>query len=42
MKIVKGCPSTSMNDYQLNTTTMIRHAVRNFPDREILYRNNNR
>lgn len=41
MRMVKGCPSTSMNDYQLNTTTLIRHAVRNFPDQEILYRNNN-
>lgn len=40
--MVKGCPSTSMNDYQLNTTTLIRHAVRNFPDQEILYRNNNK
>lgn len=41
MRRIKGCPSTSMNDYQLNTTTFIRHAVRNFPDREILYRVNN-
>ena len=41
MRMVKGCPSTSMNDYQLNTTTLIRHAVRNFPDQEILYRSNN-
>lgn len=41
MRMVKGYPSTSMNDYHLNTTTMIRHAVRNFPDREILYRSNN-
>lgn len=40
MKIVKGCPSTSMNDVQLNTTTMIRHAARTFPDREIFYRHN--
>ncbi|OAT84991.1 long-chain fatty acid--CoA ligase [Desulfotomaculum copahuensis] len=39
MKIIKGCPSTSMNDYQLNTTTIIRHAARNFPEREIVYRN---
>jgi fatty-acyl-CoA synthase len=38
MNIVKGCPSTSMNDYQLNTTTIIRHAARNFPEREIVYR----
>jgi len=40
MRMVKGYPSTSMNDVQLNTTTIIRHAVRNFPDREILYRYN--
>lgn len=40
MRMVKGYPSTSMNDFQLNTTTMIRHAARNFPDREILYRYN--
>ncbi len=38
MNIIKGCPSTSMNDYQLNTTTIIRHAARNFPEREIVYR----
>lgn len=41
MKIVKGCPSTSMNDYQLNTTTLIRHGARNYPNQEILYRSNN-
>ncbi|MFS0553849.1 long-chain-fatty-acid--CoA ligase [Brevibacillus sp. 179-C9.3 HS] len=41
MRMVKGSPSTSMNDYQLNTTTLIRHAVRNFPDQELLYRSNN-
>ena len=41
MRIVKGAPSTSMNDYQLNTTTLIRHAVRNFPNQEIVYRSNN-
>lgn len=41
MRMVKGCPATSMDDYQLNTTTMIRHATRNFPEREILYRDNN-
>lgn len=40
MRIVKGCPSTSMNNYPLNTTTMIRHAVRNFPNQEILFRKN--
>ncbi|SFR10396.1 long-chain fatty acid--CoA ligase [Desulfoscipio geothermicus] len=38
MNIIKGFPSTSMNDYQLNTTTIIRHAARNFPEREIVYR----
>ncbi|WP_379969309.1 long-chain-fatty-acid--CoA ligase [Ectobacillus sp. sgz5001026] len=40
MRLLKGCPSTSMNDFQLNTTTLIRHAVRNFPDQEILYMSN--
>lgn len=40
MKMIKGAPATSVDDYQLNTTTMIRHSVRNFPDQEILYRKN--
>lgn len=40
MKMIKGAQATSMDDYQLNTTTMIRHAVRNFPTQEILYRTN--
>lgn len=38
MQIIKGCPSTSMDDYQLNITSMIRHTARNFPEREIVYR----
>ena len=38
MKMIKGCPSTSMDDYQLNHTTLIRHAARNFPEREVVYR----
>src|SRR6266478_8180959 len=37
-EIVKGCPSTMGDDYQLNTTTLIRHAVRTHPDQEIVYR----
>ncbi|MGG0658227.1 long-chain-fatty-acid--CoA ligase [Rummeliibacillus pycnus] len=40
MRLVKGCPSTSMNDYHLNTTTMIKHTVRNFPNQEILFKKN--
>jgi len=40
MEYIKGCPSTSMDDYQLNITTLIRHAARNFPEREIVYRTN--
>lgn len=39
MEIIKGHPSTSMNDYQLNTTTLIRHAARNFPEQEIIFKN---
>lgn len=42
MRVVKGHPATSMDDVQLNTTTMLRHAVRNFPEREILYRYNDK
>lgn len=38
MKRVKGFASTSMNDYQLNTTTIIRQAASNFPEREIVSR----
>ena len=36
MKIVKGLPSTSQDDYQLNITTLIRHAARNFGGQEIV------
>ncbi len=37
-EIVKGCPSTMGDDYQLNTTTLIRHAARTYADQEIVYR----
>lgn len=37
-EIVKGLPSTHGDDVQLNTTTMIRHAARTFPEQEIVYR----
>ena len=36
--IVQGCPSTMGDDYQLNTTTLIRHAARTHPEQEIVYR----
>ena len=36
--IVQGCPSTMGDDFQLNTTTLIRHAVRTHGDQEIVYR----
>ena len=38
MRIIKGVPSTLMDDYQLNIINLIRHSVRNFPEREIVYR----
>lgn len=38
MRRITGFPSTSMNEYQLNTTTFIRHAVRSYPEQEIVYR----
>ncbi|GAA2468517.1 long-chain-fatty-acid--CoA ligase [Terrabacter carboxydivorans] len=36
--IVTGYPSTMGDDVQLNTTTLIRHAARTHPEREIVYR----
>ena len=36
--LVKGFPSTMGDDYQLNTTTLIRHAARTHADQEIVYR----
>ena len=40
--IVRGCPSTTGNDRQLNTTTLIRHAARTHGDQEIVYRDSHR
>lgn len=36
--IVKGLASTHADDFQLNTTTMIRHAARTYPEQEIVFR----
>jgi len=36
--IVKGLPSTHADSYQLNTTTMIRHAAQTYPEQEIVFR----
>lgn len=36
--ITTGRPSTHGDSYQLNTTTMIRHAARTYPEQEIVYR----
>ena len=41
MRIVKGFPSTSQDDYQLNVTTILRHSVRNFGEQEIVSRTEN-
>jgi fatty-acyl-CoA synthase len=38
MKIIQGFPSTSQDDYPLNVTTILRHAVRNFAGQEIVSR----
>ena len=35
---VRGCPSTMGDMRQLNTTTLIRHAARTYPEQEIVYR----
>lgn len=37
-KPVRGCPSTMGDARQLNTTTLIRHAARTYPEQEIVYR----
>jgi fatty-acyl-CoA synthase len=37
-ELIYGCPSTMGDDYQLNTTTLIRHAARTHADQEIVYR----
>lgn len=36
--IVKGLPSTHGDHYQLNTTNLIKHAARTYPEQEIVYR----
>ncbi len=38
MNIIKGFPATSNNDYQLNVTTIIKHAIRNYGRQEIVSR----
>ncbi|MGH3635790.1 MAG: AMP-binding protein, partial [Mycobacterium sp.] len=37
-EIVRGLPSTHGDHYQLNTTNLIRHAVRTYPEQEVVYR----
>ena len=36
MDIVKGFPSTMQDDYQLNISNLIKHAVRNADKQEIV------
>lgn len=38
--MLKGIPSTLGDSYQLNTTTLMRHAVNNFPQQVITHRTN--
>ena len=38
MKVIKGFPATSQDDYQLNVTTIIQHAARSFGRQEIVSR----
>ena len=37
-EIIKGLPSTHGDGYQLNTTTLVRHAARTYPEQEIVFR----
>jgi fatty-acyl-CoA synthase len=41
VKIIKGFASTSNDDYPLNVTTILKHAVRNFAGQHIVYRMGN-
>ncbi|MDL2269869.1 long-chain-fatty-acid--CoA ligase [Desulfosarcina sp. OttesenSCG-928-A07] len=36
--IIDGCPSTSGDDFQLNTTTLLKHAARVYPEVEVVSR----
>ena len=36
--IIRGRPSTHGDRYQLNTSTLIRHAARTYPEQEIVFR----
>ena len=36
MKVIKGFPATSQDDYQLNLLTLIKHAARSFAKQEIV------
>jgi len=38
--IIDGCPSTSGDDYPLNTSTIIKSAAKTYPEVEIVSRNN--
>ncbi len=38
LELVRGMPSTHGDHYPLNTTTLIRHAARTYPEQEIVYR----
>ena len=38
MEIIKGFPSTSQDNYQLNVTNIIKHGARNFGRQEIVSR----
>lgn len=40
MRLLRGYPSTTMDDYQLNTINILKHSKRNFQEREITCRNN--
>jgi fatty-acyl-CoA synthase len=36
--IIQGLPSTHGDHYQLNTTTLIRHSARTYPEQQIVFR----
>lgn len=38
MEIIKGLPSTSQDDYQMNVTTLVRHVARSLGSQKIIQR----
>jgi len=38
MEIIKGLPSTSQDDYQMNVTTLVRHVARSLGSKKTYWK----